>query len=322
MTSPTTTPPTLAARVQHVTHRWNGGQTALRDVTLDLPRARITALIGANGAGKTTLLRILAGILHPTEGEVEILGIPNPADPSKAGGAGRRRDRRSRARRHLRRRVAYVSQHPALDPEMTGRETLTLLAACHGVGPRHRRHRVETQARAFGAHTHLDRKVSQHSGGLRRRLHLAGALVHDPDLLLLDEPTAGLDDPGRHALWQELRRRTQAGRTVVIVTHDLQAVEDQADEVAILEAGHLLAAATPGDLVRRTTAPSTLENRRGPATQPVGCGPAAPANSEVTHRPNLATAYRHLTGRRPEELAPPREQRRPRNRLEPGDPEA
>ncbi len=305
MTSPTTTPPIPAVRVQHVTHRWNGGQTALQDVTLEVPRAQITALIGANGAGKTTLLRILAGILHPSEGEVEILGIPNPADPAKPGGAGKRRDRRSRERRHLRRRVAYVSQHPALDPEMTGRETLTLLAACHGVGPSQRRHRVEDLARAFGAHTHLDRKVSQHSGGLRRRLHLAGALVHDPDLLLLDEPTAGLDDPGRQALWQELRRRGRAGRTVVIVTHDLQAVEDQADQVAILEAGHLLAAAPPGDLIQRTTTPSTTATRPRPTTEPVGCGPAAPAPPEAAHPTDLATAYRHLTGRPPEDLKAP-----------------
>jgi len=193
-----------AARVRGVGHRF-GGTTALAGVDLELRPGRITALVGANGSGKTTLLRILAGILEPSAGEVEVLGIGRPA----ASGPG--------TRRALRRRSSYVSQDPALDPEMTGGEILSLAAALYGV----RRRQVLDLAASFGVESHLSRRVSTWSGGLRRRLHLAVGMIHDPELLLLDEPAAGLDPEGRRLLWADLEARAERGRSVAIVTHDL-----------------------------------------------------------------------------------------------------
>jgi ABC-type multidrug transport system ATPase subunit len=233
---------------------------ALADADLDLPKGALTVLLGVNGAGKTTLLRILAGLLAPSAGTVEILGVRQPA-----GG---------RLRRELRRRVTYVSQEPALDPEMTGGEILSLLAVLYGVARQERARRIAELAGAFGTTAHMARPVAGWSGGLKRRLHLAAGMIHDPELLLLDEPTAGLDVEGNDFLWAELVRRARDGRAVAVVTHDLAAAERCADRVAIVEAGRIAAAGEPRSLMAE----------RGCAT--------------------LAELFRRATGRDPAALAP------------------
>ena len=234
---------------------------ALSDVDLDLSRGSLTVLLGANGAGKTTLLRIQAGLLAPSAGTVEILGIRQPA--------GRRS-------RELRRRVTYISQEPALDPEMTGGETLSLLASLYGVAREDRPRRTAELADAFGTTAYMRRPLASWSGGLRRRLHLAAGMIHDPELLLLDEPTAGLDVEGNDFLWAELARRARDGRAVAVVTHDLAAAERHADRIAILEEGRIVAMGEP----------RALMTERGCAT--------------------LAELYRRATGRDPAALIPPR----------------
>jgi ABC-2 type transport system ATP-binding protein len=216
---------------------------ALAGVDLDLPRGTVTALLGPNGAGKTTLLRLLAGLLVADGGEVEVLGVRQPAAA------------RPRTVRALRRRIGYVSQDPALDPEMTGREILALMAALHGVclgkEKEGRGERIARLAEAFGLGAHLDRPVAAWSGGLRRRLHLAAGMIHDPELLLLDEPTAGLDPEADEALWAELVRRAGEGVAVAVATHDLAAAERHAGWVALLDGGRLIAEGNPGELMVR-----------------------------------------------------------------------
>jgi ABC-2 type transport system ATP-binding protein len=258
-----------AARARGVGHRF-GATTALSGVDLELRRGRITALVGANGSGKTTLLRILAGILEPSSGEVEVLGIGQPA----LRGRG--------TCRALRRRTSYVSQDPALDPEMTGGEILALVAALYGVRRRGRRRRVAELAAGFGVDSYLSRRVGTWSGGLKRRLHLAAGMIHDPELLLLDEPTAGLDPEGRRLLWADLEARAERGRAVAIVTHDLAAAERHAAAVAILDRGALVAAGTPKELLA------------------VDGGTAA----------DLAEAFRRRTGRDVADLLPRRRDER------------
>ncbi len=209
--------------------RFSHSAPALAEVDLDL-QPGLTAVVGPNGAGKTTLLRVLAGLLVPDEGTVEI-----PGD------------------RHLR---GYIPQDLALDPEMTGRETLWLLAALHGVPRRERAERIAGLAAAFGIAEHLPRPVAVWSGGLKRRLHLAAGMIHDPGLLLLDEPTAGLDVERSGFLWSELERRAAAGRAVAVVTHDLAAAERHADRVIVLHRGRIAASGPPSrleDLYRRVT---------------------------------------------------------------------
>lgn len=253
----------VAAEARGVSHRYGAGAPALRDVDLAAERGVVTALIGANGSGKTTLLRVLAGVLAPTAGTVRVLGVDRPA------ALGRRAGRRQR------RKTGYLSQDPALDPEMTCGEILTLLAAFYGVRRRERRQRVGEIAAAFGLESLLKRRVDALSGGQRRRLHLAAGMIHDPELLCLDEPAAGLDPEATDLLWAELEDRARRGRATVIVSHDLAAVERHAATVVILDRGVVVAAGSPADLA-------------------------------ATNPPDLAHAYRRLTGREPAALEPRR----------------
>ena len=201
------------ASLRGVSLRFAHAAPALAEIDLDVLPG-LTVVVGPNGAGKTTLLRVLAGLLRPDSGTVEA-----PGD---------------------RRRIGYIPQELALDPEMTGRETLALLAALHGVPRRERGERIAGLAESFGTAGHLDRPVASWSGGLKRRLHLAAGMIHDPDLLLLDEPTAGLDREGNEFLWAELARRAAAGRAVVVVTHDLAAAERHAGRIVALRQGRIV----------------------------------------------------------------------------------
>ncbi|HET9227667.1 MAG TPA: ABC transporter ATP-binding protein [Thermoanaerobaculia bacterium] len=202
----------MTASLRGVGVRFAHAAPALAEIDLDVPPG-LTVLVGPNGAGKTTLLRVLAGLLRPDSGNVDI-----PRD-----------------RRH----IGYIPQEIALDPEMTGRETLALLAALHGVPRRERTDRIVRLAESFGTAGHLDQPVASWSGGLKRRLHLAAGMIHDPDLLLLDEPTAGLDKEGNDFLWAELKQRAAAGRAVVMVTHDLGSAERHADRIVTLRQGRI-----------------------------------------------------------------------------------
>jgi len=254
---------TVTARVQQVSQAYAGGVQALTDIDLELKCGAITAVIGANGSGKSTLLRILAALQEPTTGEVELLGIRQPT---------RRRWSLDRA---FRSRVTFISQPLALDPEMTGRETLTLLATLQRVPRGERSARIAQLANSFGLTPLLSRLVRTYSGGQCRRLHVAVGLLADAELLLLDEPTTGLDEEGCTLLWDELVRRVRQGRTVILVTHDLLRAQQYADQVVLLHTGKLIACGPPSALIEKARSSTTPEGSREPV---------------------LARVYRELTG--------------------------
>jgi len=215
-----------------LTKRYGNGVVALDRLDLDVGRARITALIGNNGSGKTTLLKILAGLLTPDSGSAQALGC----DPAKRS-------------TWLRARLGYVSQAVELDPEMTAWGTLSLFASLYGL-PRSTSHAlVAALAESFGLAEHLPRLVSTFSGGLQQRLHLALGVLHKPELLLLDEPTAALDPTGRAFVWRLLQRLRDEGRTVVVVTHDLAEASEHCQAIALLHKGRLLAGGSPADVI-------------------------------------------------------------------------
>jgi ABC-2 type transport system ATP-binding protein len=215
-----------------LTKRYGNGVVALDQLDLNIRRAGITALIGNNGSGKTTLLKLLAGLLTPNSGSAQTLGCDPATQPIS-----------------LRTRLGYVSQAVELDPEMTGQETLSLFATLHGL-PRATRHaRVAALAESFGLAEHLPRSVSTYSGGLRQRLHLALGVLHEPELLLLDEPTAALDPAGRSFVWQLLQRLCNEGRTVVVTSHDLAEVSQHCQAIALLHGGRALATGSPAEVV-------------------------------------------------------------------------
>ena len=221
-----------AAVARALTKRYANGVVALDQLDLDIGRASITALIGNNGSGKTTFLKILAGLLTPDSGSAQTLGC----DPA------------TRAT-WLRARLGYVSQAVELDPEMTAWETLSLFATLYGL-PRATCHAlVAALAESFGLAEHLPRFVSTFSGGLRQRLHLALGVLHEPELLLLDEPTAALDPAGRAFVWHFLPRLRNEGRTIVVVSHDLAEVSQHCEAIALLHKGQLLASGSPADVI-------------------------------------------------------------------------
>lgn len=220
------------AVVTGLSKRYPGGVHALDALNVEFPAGRVTAILGPNGSGKSTLLRILAGGLVPTAGDVHLLGLAW-----------------TRSSRALRSRVEYAPQEAALDPEMTGGDTLRFFAALHGLSRSEGRARTGELAEDLGFSAQLSRRVTSYSGGLRKRLQAALALLHPADLFLLDEPTAGIDPEGRKTLWRRLRDHSRSGRTVLIVTQDLEEAEANADHILLLDRGRLLAQGAPKDLI-------------------------------------------------------------------------
>ena len=222
--------------LQHLRKRYGGGRAtapvvALDDLCLTVPEGCLFGLLGPNGAGKTTTLRILCTLLAPDAGSVRVGGIDGLTDP--------------RAVRNL---LGYVAQEVAIDKILTGRELLTLQGDLYHL-PRPRRDaRIEELIALLGMDAWVDRRCGSYSGGMRRRLDLAAGLLHSPRLLVLDEPTVGLDIESRSAIWQVLRRLRDAGTTVLLSSHYLEEVEALADRLAIIDNGRVIAEGTPTEL--------------------------------------------------------------------------
>jgi ABC-type multidrug transport system ATPase subunit len=232
MPAPSSTPTDLAVRADGVGKTFRGGVRALDGVSLAAGAGELVALVGANGSGKSTLLKVLFGIVAPDAGSVEVMGM---------------HPRRDRAR--LRAAAGYAGQEAALDPEMTGWETLRLFHALAGLPRRDRERRLGEAVEEHGLAEFCARRVGSWSGGQRQRLHLALAALHAPRLMLLDEPTAGLDPDGRRGLWRRLREWQGAGRTTFVATHDLADAAARCDRVLVMHGGRVIADGAPAALV-------------------------------------------------------------------------
>jgi ABC-type multidrug transport system ATPase subunit len=221
-----------AVRVEELVKTFGAGVRALDGITLCIPPGELVALVGPNGSGKSTLLEILYGITAADAGDAQVLGL----DP--------RRDHAS-----LRPQVGYAGQETALDLEMTGHETLRLFYALRSLPHRDRDARLARLSEEYDIDSFWHRPVGTYSGGERQRLHLALEAMHEPRLLLLDEPTVSLDPAGRRALWNRLVAWRDAGRTLLVATHDLAEVATYCDRVVLLDRGHLLADDAPQALI-------------------------------------------------------------------------
>ena len=232
MTQPGAATPAIA--LEGVVHRY-GETVALRDLSLTVHEGEVFSLLGHNGAGKTTTVRIINGLLAPESGNVRVFGQSPLVD-----GAG------------IRRRTAVLTEAPTVDDRLTARETLQTFAELYGVPRREVASRTTALLDEFGIADRADDRVGGFSRGMKQRLSLARALVHDPDLLFLDEPTAGLDPAATHQLHQTVREMSRKrGRTVVLCTHNLVEAQALSDRVAVLGGGALLALGTPAELARR-----------------------------------------------------------------------
>ncbi len=211
---------------------YQGGKRALDGVTFDVPRGQIFGLLGPNGAGKSTLINILAGLVNKTEGQASIWGFDIDAHPRNAKAS-----------------IGIVNQEILFDPFFTPVETLEIQAGLYGVPKKDRRSLDLLRA------VHLEDKANAYartlSGGMKRRLMVAKAMVHSPPVLVLDEPTAGVDIELRQQLWAYVRELNAGGVTVVLTTHYLEEAEQLCDRIAIINHGRLIANEPTRDLVGR-----------------------------------------------------------------------
>jgi ABC-2 type transport system ATP-binding protein len=230
-----TAPPDNALEIQGLTKIYAGGKTALDAVSLNVPRGIVFGLLGPNGAGKSTLINILAGLVNKTAGTAKIWGIDIDQGARDSRGA-----------------IGIVPQELNIDPFFTPRELLDLQAGLYGVPARARR--TMEILEAVGLADKADSYARTLSGGMRRRLLVAKALVHSPPVLVLDEPTAGVDIELRQGLWAYVRELNRAGTTVVLTTHYLQEAEELCDRIAIINRGKLVADETKADLLARVDA--------------------------------------------------------------------
>ncbi len=204
---------------------------ALKGLSLSVPQGCLYGLLGPNGAGKTTTLRILCTLLAPDSGTVTVAGLDALSDP-----------------RAVRLELGYVAQGVAIDKILTGRELLQLQGDLYHLRSSDRNARIDELIDCLGMESWIDRRCGTYSGGMRRRIDLASGLLHQPQLLVLDEPTVGLDIESRSAIWQLLRELCAKGTTVLLSSHYLEEVEALADRMAIIDDGRVIAEGTPDQL--------------------------------------------------------------------------
>ena len=219
-----------------------GDIEVVRGIDLQVRRGECFGLLGPNGAGKTTTLRLLLGLIEPDAGRIELAGIPVPARAREA-----------------RMKIGVVPQMDNLDPDFSVRENLLAYGRYFGMTKAAIAARVPELLDFAGLAHKADARIVQLSGGMKRRLTLARALVHDPDILFLDEPTTGLDPQARHLIWQGLRRLIAAGKTIVLTTHFMDEAERLADRLAILDHGRIVVEGAPRALIESHIEPAVVE---------------------------------------------------------------
>lgn len=241
----------LAVELHRLEKRYDG-RVVVDAIDLAIPYGEFFGLLGPNGAGKTTTLRMLLGLTPVDAGEIRILGLPMPEQE-----------------RVVRSRLGVVPQFDNLDPDFTVEENLRTYASYFGVSGAEFGPRLDELLELANLQTRRHAGISTLSGGMKRRLTLARALVNAPDLVILDEPTTGLDPQARHHLWRQLQRLRARGVTMILTTHYMEEAEELCDRVAIIDAGRIIACASPAELIAEHVEPCVVSVG---ATQARRCG--------------------------------------------------
>jgi len=218
--------------ISHLSKTYAGGLQALKDISLDIRKGEIFALLGPNGAGKTTLISLVCGIVRPGEGKVRVNGYDIVRDYRKTRSA-----------------IGLVPQELTVDAFITPRETASLSRGLFGkpADPGH----IERVLKSLSLWDKRDTKIIMLSGGMKRRVLIAKALAHEPDILFLDEPTAGVDVELRRDMWQLVRKLRETGVTVILTTHYIEEAEEMADRVGVIHHGELIVVEEKNELMRQ-----------------------------------------------------------------------
>jgi ABC-2 type transport system ATP-binding protein len=217
-----------ALEVKHLNKSFDKKQI-LHDISLNVHKAKILGLLGPSGSGKTTLVKLMAGIDSPDSGEVSVLGEKVPSLKMLS-------------------RIGYMAQADALYGELTAEENLEFFAAMYGLGKAERKKRIEEVMKIVNLYDQLRIQVKKYSGGMKRRLSLAIALLHEPPILVLDEPTVGIDPVLRISIWEELYELCRNGTTIIVTTHVMDEAE-KCHELGMLREGRLIALGTPEEIL-------------------------------------------------------------------------
>lgn len=261
-----------ALQTRGLTRRF-GDTIAVDRIDLDVAAGAIFGFLGPNGAGKSTMVRMLTTLLLPSAGTATVAGFDVGDDPDE-----------------VRLRIGVALQNSALDPKQSGRELLDLQGRLYGLSAKDRRRRVDDLLVLVDIGEAIDRRISTYSGGMKRRLDLAAALVHEPEVLFLDEPTTGLDPASRAAVWDEVRRLNERrGTTIFLTTQYLEEADALADRVGIIAKGRIVADDTPtalkrsvgSDVIIAKGQPGDAERIKHALGQVAGLGSIESAGDEV-----------------------------------------
>jgi lipooligosaccharide transport system ATP-binding protein len=218
-------------RVDNLVKRYNG-QTVVNDLSLEIRPGECLGVIGPNGAGKTTTIRMCLGLVGPDAGEIQAFGMPIP-----------------RAVREAKKRIGVVTQFDSLDPDFSCAENLRVYGRYFGLPAHVIEQRIPKLLEFSALQAKANARPGELSGGMRRRLSLGRALINDPDLLLLDEPTTGLDPQARHLMWERLKELLQQGKAILLTTHFMDEAERLCDRLIVIDHGRKIAEGAPRGLI-------------------------------------------------------------------------
>lgn len=267
-----------------------GDIRAVRDVSFHIGRGEFVGLLGPNGAGKTTAINMITGRFAPDSGSIVIDGGGDASSPD------------------VRRKIGVASQELAFYPELSAETNLRFFGKLYGLSGRSLSDRVKTVLDEVGLWERRKGKSESFSGGMKRRLNLAIAMVHDPEILLLDEPTVGVDPQSRNAIFETIRRLHGEGRTILYTTHYMEEAQRLCDRVAIIDQGRFLTIDTVGNLLKKHATVSTVTVERKEATEEIETPDPRTILGEIladptvesvrVERGNLESVFLSLTGRR------------------------
>jgi ABC-2 type transport system ATP-binding protein len=223
----------LGIVIENLTKKYED-KAAVDNLSLNVEKGELFGLLGPNGAGKTTIISILCGLIKPTSGSAKIYGVDIEKDAQ-----------------HVKEQIGVCIQETAIYPYLSGKENLELFGNLYGMEKKAISERSKMLLVKMGLQDDAKRVTSKYSGGMKRRLSLALALIHDPEIAFLDEPTVAMDPQSRHAVWDFIKDQKTRGKTIILTTHYMEEAEELCDRVGIIDHGKLIALGTPKELITK-----------------------------------------------------------------------